>query len=92
MPSAKLRRPVFGGRQQQPLKIAFRTSRRSSAVIQVRKGKRLVRVIRASGLRARRTHRFPVAGKGMRRGLYTVRIAVRAGNRRASARLMSERL
>ena len=90
--SAKLRRPVFGGRQKQPLKIAFRTSRRSSAVIQVRKGRRLVRVIQASRLRARRTHRFRVATKGMRRGLYTVRIAVRAGNRRASVRLVSERL
>ena len=51
-----------------------------------------MRVIRASRLRARRTHRFSIAAKGMSRGLYTVRIAVRAGKRRASTRLLSERL
>ena len=90
--SAKLERPVFGGRTNRPLRIAFRTSRRVNAVIQVRKGKKVVRTIRANRRAARRTHRFRIRSEKVRRGLYTVRIAVRAGNRRASAKLLSERL
>ncbi|HEV2785447.1 MAG TPA: hypothetical protein VGV67_03585, partial [Solirubrobacteraceae bacterium] len=90
--SAKLRRPVFGGRQGFPLQGAFRVNRNARVTVAIRRGKRLVTRVRVAG-RRNRLQRFTVPARRLeRRGVYSVRITAVAGRRRATSTLYSERL
>jgi len=89
--SAKLERPVFGGRTNRPLNIAFRLARASTVTVQVRKGKRVVRTFttrRAAG----QTHRIRVTSKKLPRGEYRVTISARAGKGTGTGTLVGRRL
>jgi hypothetical protein len=71
--SFKLQRPVFGGRQRTPLRVAYRLTRAARVTITVARGKRVVarRTVDSGG---NRTYRLAV--RPSRRGVYRVRIAV----------------
>ena len=71
--SFKLERPVFGGRQGTPLRIAYRLTRAASVTITVTRGKRVV-ARRTTTSAAGRTYRLAL--KPSARGVYRVRIAV----------------
>jgi hypothetical protein len=90
--TAKLRRPVFGGRQRMPLQGAFRVRRDAKVTVAIRRGKRLVTRVRVNGER-NRLHRFSVPARRLkRRGIYSVRITATGNGRRATATLFAERL
>lgn len=74
--SFKLERPVFGGRRNRALGIAFRVATRSRVAIEIIRGKRIVRRFRATTRRAGITHRLRLASEGLRRSEYRVRIVV----------------
>ena len=71
--SYKLERPVFGGRQRTPLRVAFRLTRAAPVTITVIRGKRVVarRTVNSAGNRTYRLALRPSA-----RGVYRVRITV----------------
>ena len=86
----KLERPVFGGRTQRPLRIAYRLARQADVTIAVLRGRRVVRRISANDRPAGATNRLRFAARGLRRGDYRVRLtATRAGAR--SVRLLVSR-
>jgi hypothetical protein len=71
--SFKLERPVFGGRQGTPLRIAYRLTRAARVTITVSRGKRVV-ARRTANSAAGRTYRLALRPSA--RGVYRVRIAV----------------
>ncbi len=71
--SYKLERPVFGGRQRTPLRIAYRLTREAQVTITVIRGKRVV-ARRTANSAGNRTYR--VALRPSARGAYRVRITV----------------
>ena len=75
--SFKLERPVFGGRQRTPLRIAYRLTRAAQVTITVVRGKRVV-ARRTTNSAAGRTYRLALRPSA--RGVYRVRIS---GRRRA---------
>jgi hypothetical protein len=91
--STKLERPVFGGRGNLPQFVVFRVRRRSDVTITVRRGKRVVRVMRTRRRAAFKTHRlrFP-AERARRRGAYTFTITARSGGKKVTRRLYAQRL
>jgi hypothetical protein len=88
----KLERPVFGGRDNRAVDIAFRL--RSTTVVQARVERRgrVVRRYPARTARAGTIHRLRLASKGLARGAYTVRIRTVSGDRTLTARLGLRRL
>ena len=92
--SAKLYRPVFGGRQRYPLRVAFRVSREATVTVAVRRGGRTVKRWRKRGLRPRTTHRvlFRKSGRQWARGRYRVVIRARGTGSKARAVLVAHRL
>ena len=71
--SFKLQRPVFGGRQDTPLRIAYRLTRTARVKVELLRGKRVI--ARFAGQRpGGRT--FRLALRPSRRGVYRVRITV----------------
>ena len=89
----KLERPVFGGRSNRDLSIAFRLARRARVSVTVLRGTRVVRRFRASDRGAGITHRLRLEAERLpRRGTYTVRIAITAGTERAAAKLTTRRI
>jgi hypothetical protein len=69
--SYKLERPVFGGRQGTPLRVAFRVTRATRVRLELLRGRRVV-ARRTTDAAADRTVR--AAFKPRRRGVYRVRI------------------
>jgi YVTN family beta-propeller protein len=69
--SYKLERPVFGGRSNTPLRIAYRLTQPAKVVITVTRGKRTV-ARRTISAQAARTYRIAIKAK--RRGTYKVRL------------------
>ena len=91
--SFKLERPVFGGRRNRPLGIAFRLSRPARVRVDVLRGKRLVRRLMSGTRRGRLTHRLRLPSERLRRGDHRVRIRVTPrGGRTVTATLVSRRL
>jgi hypothetical protein len=72
----KLRQPVFGGRGQRALGIAYRVSVPARVGVVVRRGKRVVRRFRARGVRPGRTVRLRLGSAKLRRGRYRVQATV----------------
>ena len=84
--SFKLRRPVFGGRTDRGLGIAYKVARDARVRVRVTRGGELVRRFRARRAVAGRTYRLRLAARGLPRGDYRVRVvAVRAGERVAAS-------
>ena len=90
--SYKLGATVFGGRQNRPMDIAFRLTRRATVTVQVLRGRRVVRTFRGETREARITHRLRLASEGLRRGEYTIRITVEYGGKRLTSALGARRL
>lgn len=91
--SFALGRPVFGGRTSAALAITYRLATRARVDLALYRGSRRIRTL-ARGIRSpSRTHRVVVRSRGLRRGLYTVLLTVRAPDGRTqSARLASRRI
>jgi hypothetical protein len=87
--SFKLERPVFGGRQGTPLRIAYRLSRAARVTLTVTRGRRVV-ARRTASRAAGRTFRIAVDPRA--RGAYRVRIVAEAGGERVTATLGARRL
>ena len=73
----KLERPVFGGRTNRALGIAYRVGTRARVTVVVRRGKQVVRRFRARTERPGETVRRRLASEKLRRGRYRVTITVR---------------
>jgi hypothetical protein len=71
--SFKLQRPVFGGRQRTPLRLAYRLTRAARVSITVSRGRRVV-ARRTADAAGGRTYRLAL--RPSRRGVYRVRLAV----------------
>jgi hypothetical protein len=72
----KLERPVFGGRRNRALGIAYRVATRSRVTVVVRRGKKVVRRFRARTDRPRETVRLRLASEKLRRGRHRIQITV----------------
>ena len=92
--SFKLERPVFGGRQNRALGIAFRVATSSRVGVVVKRRGKVVRRYRARVRRGRLTHRLRLASEGLKRGTHRVTIRVKPRNGRAPVRasLVAKRL
>ncbi|HEX8123381.1 MAG TPA: S8 family serine peptidase [Solirubrobacteraceae bacterium] len=88
--SAKLLRPVFGGRRNRALSLSFHLTERARVAITVSRGSRVVRRFRAKTYPAGRTFRLRVASR--RRGDHRVRIVATAGGRTDRVTLVARRL
>jgi len=91
--SFKLERPVFGGRGNRALGIAYRTAREATVTVDVLRGRRVVRRFRAGTRSARRTHRLRLASERIGRGDVRIRLTARArGRAPVTATLVARRL
>jgi hypothetical protein len=91
--SFKLERPVFGGRRNRALGIAFRVARQSTVEVRLVRGNRTIRRLSRGTRAGRRTHRLALPSERLRRGDY--KIVVRAtprGGRPVVATLTARRL
>jgi hypothetical protein len=73
----KLERPVFGGRTNRALGIAYRVGTRARVTVVVRRGKRVVRRFRARSEQPGETVRLRLASEKLKRGRHRVTITVR---------------
>jgi hypothetical protein len=73
----KLERPVFGGRTNRALKLAYRVSTRARVGVVVLRGRKVVRRFRARAERPGETVRRRLASEKLRRGRYRVQVTVR---------------
>ncbi|MDP9384419.1 MAG: hypothetical protein M3P50_04145, partial [Actinomycetota bacterium] len=85
-------RPVFGGRTNKPLRIAFRARQDARVSVEVFRGKRLVRRLRSGAASSDRTVRTTLASSRLPRGDYTIRITARRGSSRQVETLTARRL
>ena len=90
--SYKLERPVFGGRANRALGIAFRVRRAGTVRVEVRRGGRVVRRFRTVRRRGGVTHRLRLPAERLRRGTYEVRLTYVSGGVQVRTALFSRRL
>ena len=90
--SYKLERPVFGGRSNRALGIAFRVRRAGTVGVEVRRAGRVVRRFRSVRRRGRITHRLRLPSERLRRGTYEVRLTYVSGGVQVRTSLFSRRL
>jgi hypothetical protein len=83
---------AFGGRRNRALGVTFRVRSDARVVVEVLRGRRVVRRYTPAARRAGVRHRLPVAASGLRRGEHRVRLTVAAGRERAVATLTARRL
>jgi Subtilase family/FG-GAP-like repeat len=88
--SAKLLRPVFGGRRNSGLSLSFRLTRPARVAITITRGNRVVRRFRARDYPANRTFRLGV--RSARRGDHRVRVVATAGPEVDRVTLVARRL
>jgi hypothetical protein len=88
----KLERPVFGGTRRTPLRIAYRLFFPARGGVTVLRGRRVVRRFRTLEQSTGRTYRLRVPARGLKRGVYSVRLVAANGSRRVVATLRSRRL
>ena len=82
----RLNRPVFGGRSERPLIVRYRLRDRARVTLSLYRGrgndkklvKRIIRAVRREGT----TYKHKIPSRGLRRGNYSVRIAVRTSDGR----------
>jgi hypothetical protein len=85
--TARLVSPAFGGRPTRALRLSLHAVPGARSVAELRRGNRLVKRVRG-GARLRMT----VPARGLRKGLYTVRVQSTAGGRTERATLGARRL
>ncbi|HEX2084583.1 MAG TPA: M28 family peptidase [Solirubrobacteraceae bacterium] len=91
--SAKLRSPVFGGRQRRALRVAFIVTRPAQVSVTVLRGKKRVHRFRTQLRPSEVTHRLTVRARRLRRrGTYRVRIVARREGQVQRATLFARRL
>jgi PKD repeat protein len=91
--SAKLRSPVFGGRQRRALRIAFIVTRPSRVTVTVLRGRKTAYRFRTRLRPAEVTHRLARKARRLRRrGQYRVRIVARSGSQVERVTLYARRL
>ncbi len=90
--SYKLSRPVFGGRTNRALQVAYRLATDARVTVEVLRGGRVVRRLAARTDRPNRTYRLRFSADRRRRGDYAVRLTVRAGTQTIRTVLVSRRL
>jgi PKD domain len=91
--SFKLSGPQFGGSRNRSLVVRFRLREAGSVTAVLYRGNRRIRRLRRGDVVADRTYRMRVRARGLRRGLYTVRLTVvTASGETQRARLSSDRL
>ena len=89
----KLERPVFGGRKNLPLKIAYRLSAPARVGVEVTRNGRTVRRFKTVTSARDRSIRLSMPAQGKRRGSYRVKLTVSGnGSRRVVSTLTSRRL
>ncbi len=88
--TAALRSPLFGGARGRSLRLRYTLSRRARVTISLWRGKRTV--LRRARTRRAGIHVLTVPAASLGRGVYTVRIAVRAAKRTSVLRLSARRL
>ena len=88
--SAKLLRPVFGGRRNRGLSLSFRLTRVARVAVTVTRGRRVVRRFAAREYPAGRTFRLGL--RSARRGDHRVRIVATAGSTVDRVTLVARRL
>jgi acyl-homoserine-lactone acylase len=89
---AKLERPVFGGRDNRALGVAFRLAEQADVELVVRRGSRVVRRVRSARRRAGVTHRVRIASERLRRGTYTFELTARGATGTTRTVLTATRL
>jgi acyl-homoserine lactone acylase PvdQ len=72
----RLGRGVFGGSAVRALGVTLRMAETKTAVIEVKRGSRLVKRVAARSYTAKRTYRLPLAARGLRRGRYRVVVKI----------------
>ena len=87
-----LRRPVFGGTTGARLKGGYRLTTRASATLTVSRGGKVVKRFRTVERPGNRTFHFSLRPRGLRRGLYTVRLLAQSGESQLVARVAARRL
>ena len=90
--SYKLIRPVFGGRRNHALGIAYRVSKRARVAVTISRGGKVVRRFKTTTASARRTYRLKLSSKRQRRGDYRVKLTATAGKQKVTSTLVSRRL
>jgi hypothetical protein len=73
-------RKSFGGKAKRSLVISYRLREKARVEVKLRRRGKLVRVIGRGVRKAKRTYRIVLRPSHLRRGVYTVRIAVAAGS------------
>ena len=91
--TAKLERPVFGGRTNRALGISYRLNRAARVTVTVTRAGRVVRRFRTTSDRPGTTYRLRLAPERLRRGDHLIRFEVRSREApAATARLTAARL
>jgi hypothetical protein len=87
-----VRRPVFGGTTRARLRGTYRLTTRASVTLTVSRGRRVVKRFRTVSRPGGRVVGFALRPRGLRRGLYTVRLVAQAGENQLVARTSARRL
>jgi hypothetical protein len=89
----KAERPVFGGRTNRALQLAFQASSAARAQVTVLRGSKVVKRFAAQNVRARRTVRKRLDATSLARGTYRVQLRLtRPGARAVTSVLSVQRL
>lgn len=73
----RLASPVFGGRQQRPLRIGLRLRRAAAVSVELRRGKRVVRRTAYKTIPAESNQSRAFSARGLRPGTYAVVVRIR---------------
>jgi hypothetical protein len=87
--SFRLRRPVFGGTSGAPMAGSFRLAAPARVTPTLTRGRKVVKRLAAG---ERRSFRFSLPARGLRRGSYAVRLVARSGEDQVSAVVGARRL
>jgi hypothetical protein len=92
--SARIERPVFGGRQKYPLRFVYRLSASARVSIIVRRGNKLIKSFGVHTRKGKHTYKVTLRGRDaarlkLKKGNYTVTAGVRRGNQRVVINLVS---
>jgi Zinc carboxypeptidase len=88
----RLSRPVFGGRTNRAMSLAYRLNAPAQVSVTVRRGSRVVRRFRARAGVPFRTYRLQVGARGLRRGDYVATLVARRAGEVVRKRVTSFRL
>jgi hypothetical protein len=90
---AGLTQPLFGGRRDARATLRFRLREAASVDVEIKRGSRVVRRIRARNFRAGRNHSLNVSlPRAARRGEYTFVVRARSAGKTSSATVVGRKL